>query len=76
MIDYGLAFRFMQDGKHKEYKEDPRKAHDGTVEFTSRDAHKGVGKKWKCNDCKTQIASIPGNCWSQGPIGRMLIVEL
>lgn len=42
LIDYGLAFRFMQDGKHKEYKEDPRKAHDGTVEFTSRDAHKGV----------------------------------
>jgi len=42
LIDYGLAFRYMVDNKHKEYKEDPRKAHDGTVEFTSRDAHKGV----------------------------------
>jgi len=42
LVDYGLAFRFSVDGTHKEYKEDPRKAHDGTVEFTSRDAHNGV----------------------------------
>ena len=26
------------------YKEDPKRKHDGTVEFTSRDAHNGVGK--------------------------------
>lgn len=43
LVDYGLAFRYISDGKHKEYKEDPKRAHDGTVEFTSRDAHKGVG---------------------------------
>ncbi len=42
LVDYGLAFRYAPDGKHKEYKEDPRRCHDGTVEFTSRDAHKGV----------------------------------
>ncbi|GFO12018.1 serine/threonine-protein kinase vrk1 [Plakobranchus ocellatus] len=42
LVDYGLAFRYYADGVHKEYKEDPRKAHDGTIEFTSRDAHKGV----------------------------------
>lgn len=29
-------------GKHNPYREDPRKAHDGTLEFTSCDAHKGV----------------------------------
>ena len=29
---------------HKEYKEDPKRKHDGTIEFTSRDAHNGVGK--------------------------------
>ena len=44
LVDYGLAYRFNIDGNHKEYKEDPRKAHDGTIEFTSRDAHKGVSK--------------------------------
>ena len=44
LVDFGLAHRYMPDGKHKEYKEDPRKAHDGTAEFTSRDAHKGVGR--------------------------------
>ncbi|KAK6183120.1 hypothetical protein SNE40_010657 [Patella caerulea] len=42
LVDFGLAFKYVVDGKHKEYKEDPRKAHDGTVEFTSRDAHNGV----------------------------------
>ncbi|ESO13013.1 hypothetical protein HELRODRAFT_93602 [Helobdella robusta] len=42
LIDYGLAFRFLVDGKHKEYKEDPKKAHDGTAEYASRDAHRGV----------------------------------
>lgn len=44
LIDYGLAFRFNVEGKHKEYKEDPKKAHDGTTEYASRDAHKGVCK--------------------------------
>jgi len=42
LVDYGLAYRYTVDGNHKVYKEDPRKAHDGTIEFTSRDAHKGV----------------------------------
>ncbi|KAL5008871.1 hypothetical protein ScPMuIL_014452 [Solemya velum] len=42
LVDYGLAYRYTVDGKHKEYKEDPRRAHDGTIEFTSRDAHNGV----------------------------------
>ncbi|KAL3874653.1 hypothetical protein ACJMK2_037635 [Sinanodonta woodiana] len=42
LVDYGLACKYIIDGNHKEYKEDPKKAHDGTVEFTSIDAHKGV----------------------------------
>eukprot|EP00914_Ancora_sagittata_P015730 GHVO01031295.1.p1 GENE.GHVO01031295.1~~GHVO01031295.1.p1 ORF type:complete len:475 (+),score=71.64 GHVO01031295.1:165-1589(+) len=42
LVDYGLATRYLLNDKHKEYKEDPRKAHDGTIEFTSRDAHRGV----------------------------------
>ena len=44
LVDYGLAYRYLADGKHREYQEDPRCAHDGTIEFTSRDAHKGVRK--------------------------------
>lgn len=43
LVDYGLAVHYTCDGKHRTYKEDPRKAHNGTVEFTSRDAHSGVG---------------------------------
>lgn len=44
LLDYGLVYRFNPEGNHKEYKEDPKRKHDGTVEFTSRDAHNGVGK--------------------------------
>lgn len=43
-MDYGLAYRFNPNGEHKAYKEDPKRRHDGTVEFTSIDAHKGVGR--------------------------------
>ncbi|XP_022248519.1 serine/threonine-protein kinase VRK1-like isoform X2 [Limulus polyphemus] len=43
LVDYGLACRYNTScGIHKEYKEDLRKAHDGTIEFTSRDAHIGA----------------------------------
>ncbi|XP_069810708.1 serine/threonine-protein kinase VRK2 isoform X2 [Dendropsophus ebraccatus] len=42
LADYGLSYRYCPNGKHKEYKEDPRKCHNGTIEFTSRDAHKGA----------------------------------
>ena len=44
LVDYGLAYRYLADGKYREYQEDPRCAHDGTIEFTSRDAHKGARK--------------------------------
>ena len=45
LVDYGLATKYMTgSGEHKEYKENPKKAHDGTIEFTSTDAHKGVCK--------------------------------
>ena len=44
LVDYGLACRFRPEGRHREYKEDPRRQHDGTLEFTSIDAHKGVSE--------------------------------
>ncbi|XP_028922050.1 serine/threonine-protein kinase VRK1 isoform X2 [Ornithorhynchus anatinus] len=42
LVDYGLAYRYCPEGIHKEYKEDPKRCHDGTLEYTSIDAHKGV----------------------------------
>lgn len=42
LVDYGLAYRYAPDGTVKEYKEDPKRCHDGTIEFTSIDAHKGA----------------------------------
>ncbi|XP_035770805.1 serine/threonine-protein kinase VRK1-like [Neolamprologus brichardi] len=42
LADYGLSFRYCPDGVHKEYKENPKKGHNGTIEYTSIDAHKGL----------------------------------
>lgn len=42
LVDYGLAYRYCPEGVQKEYKEDPKRCHDGTIEFTSIDAHKGA----------------------------------
>ncbi|KOB75564.1 Serine/threonine-protein kinase vrk, partial [Operophtera brumata] len=43
LLDYGLASKFLDtEGKHKEFEEDARKAHDGTMEYSSRDSHIGA----------------------------------
>ena len=44
LVDYGLVHLYQSDGKHKPYKVDPKSKHNGTLEFTSVDAHNGVGK--------------------------------
>lgn len=42
LVDYGLAYRFRTpNGFHKPFVHDERRAHEGTLEFTSRDAHHG-----------------------------------
>jgi len=44
LVDFGLVVKYMKGGiggTHKEYRADPRKAHDGTIEYLSRDAHIG-----------------------------------
>lgn len=38
LVDFGLASHVT---KKSEYKLDPKKAHNGTPEYTSRDAHMG-----------------------------------
>ncbi|XP_028171803.1 serine/threonine-protein kinase VRK1-like [Ostrinia furnacalis] len=38
LVDFGLATRVNE----KDFKPDPKSAHNGTIEYTSRDAHQGV----------------------------------
>lgn len=43
LVDFGLVERyvFKDDGVHKKFEEDARRANNGTAEFSSRDAHIG-----------------------------------
>jgi vaccinia related kinase len=42
LVDFGLAYRYRtSNGVHKPFVHDERRAHEGTLEFTSRDAHHG-----------------------------------
>ncbi|XP_028994844.1 serine/threonine-protein kinase VRK1 [Betta splendens] len=65
LVDYGLAYRFSPDGVLKDYKEDPKKCHDGTIEFTSIDAHKGA------SPCRRSDLEILGYCMVQWLCGRL-----
>ncbi|XP_039761558.1 uncharacterized protein LOC120634812 [Pararge aegeria] len=43
LLDYGLASKFLDSkGDHKVFAMDARKAHDGTLEYSSRDSHVGA----------------------------------
>ncbi len=42
LVDFGLVSKYQREGVHLEHKPDARKAHDGTIEYTSRDAHIGA----------------------------------
>lgn len=44
LVDYGLVSKYHrgENQTHIEYKPDPRFAHDGTIEYLSRDAHNGI----------------------------------
>lgn len=43
LVDFGLVERFLgKDGLHRDHVEDQRRANNGTVEFSSRDAHIGA----------------------------------
>lgn len=52
IIDYGLATKFVDtNGDHKAFCMDQRRAHDGTLEFTSRDAHFGAHSRRSDLEC-------------------------
>lgn len=52
LIDYGLASKYSNtDGEHRPFCMDQRRAHDGTLEFTSRDAHFGAHSRRSDLEC-------------------------
>lgn len=52
LIDFGLALKFMDSaGIHRPFVMDQRRAHDGTLEFTSRDAHMGAHSRRSDLEC-------------------------
>ncbi|XP_045835337.1 serine/threonine-protein kinase VRK2 isoform X3 [Meles meles] len=63
LADYGLCYRYCPNGNHKQYQENPRKGHNGTLEFTSVDAHKGVALSRR-SDLETLGYCLL--CWSCG----------
>ncbi|TRY99063.1 hypothetical protein DNTS_002220 [Danionella cerebrum] len=65
LVDYGLAYRYSPEGVPKEYKEDPKRCHDGTIEFTSIDAHNGVAPSRRGD------LEIMGYCMIQWLCGRL-----
>ena len=63
VIDYGLATKFIDtNGEHKPFCMDQRRAHDGTLEFTSRDAHFGAHSRRSDLECLGYNLIY----WSQG----------
>jgi vaccinia related kinase len=45
LVDYGLSSKYHVSGLHKQYVHDMRWAHEGTMEYTSRDAHIGCSSR-------------------------------
>ena len=41
LVDFGLTSKYNYLGFHKPFQEDQRSAHEGTLEYTSRDSHLG-----------------------------------
>ncbi|CAO1416311.1 unnamed protein product [Diamesa tonsa] len=63
VIDYGLATKFIDtNGEHRPFCMDQRRAHDGTLEFTSRDAHFGAHSRRSDLECLGYNLIY----WSQG----------
>jgi len=45
LVDYGLCSKYKIGDFHKQYRHDMRWAHEGTMEYTSRDAHIGCASR-------------------------------
>uniref|UniRef100_A0A1A9Z5J3 non-specific serine/threonine protein kinase n=1 Tax=Glossina pallidipes TaxID=7398 RepID=A0A1A9Z5J3_GLOPL len=62
LIDFGLASKYTDNGVHRPFIMDQRRAHDGTLEFTSRDAHMGAHSRRSDMECLGYNLLY----WSQG----------
>lgn len=59
LIDFGLASKFLDStGQHRPFCMDQRRAHDGTLEFTSRDAHMGAHARRSDLECLGYVLRI------------------
>ncbi|KAF7476014.1 Hypothetical predicted protein [Marmota monax] len=65
LTDYGLSYRYCPNGNYKQYQENPRKGHNGTIEFTSLDVHKGVALFRRID------VEILGNCMLRWSCGKL-----
>ena len=55
LVDFGLAYRFKRDNVHQKYEIRGERKHNGTIEYTSRDAHSGARKTKNKNDFKNKF---------------------
>jgi len=71
LVDFGLCVKYIKGGGHKEYKADPRKAHDGTIEYLSRDAHIG------CTSRRSDLECLAFNIvhWLQGTLPWVKVTD-
>uniref|UniRef100_A0A8C7TTL9 VRK serine/threonine kinase 2 n=1 Tax=Oncorhynchus mykiss TaxID=8022 RepID=A0A8C7TTL9_ONCMY len=65
LADNGLSYRYSPDGVHKENKENPKKGHKGTVEYTSIDAQNGVETPSRCGNLEVLgFCLLHWLCWA------------
>ena len=71
LVDYGLVYKFSFEGRHREYKDFPHRRHEGTLVFTSIDAHNLTQGS---HSCPSRRPGDPGllfaavGCW-EGCLG-------
>lgn len=71
LVDFGLAYRFRpRDGVHLKYVVKPERRHNGTIEYTSRDAHDGA------NISRRSDMEILGFCVIHWMCGKLPWIDL
>jgi len=71
LVDYGLAFKFRpRDSDHLPYAIKPERRHNGTIEYTSRDAHAGA------NISRRSDLEILGYCVIHWMCGKLPWIDL
>lgn len=58
LVDYGLVVRFERDGQMQKYQIKPERRHNGTIEYTSRDAHDGARMNISRNKHRVSLIKV------------------